>query len=140
VAGAENSTSQVTNMMSAPLPISPAAHAFALAGLLLFVSQVWITTLRPLTPPRALSCFTRTCAAASAGPSNGAMLPFESKAQPITIGSFTADVADPATIAATAATAVRSASSAPLFLALILPSCGLDGSRPRAGRIRPLRP
>ena len=39
-----------------------------------------------MTPPCALSCLTRICAAASAGLSNGAIGPFESYAQPITIG------------------------------------------------------
>ena len=76
--GVAKSTSQVTNMMSAPLPIRPAAHAFAFAGLLFCVSHVMIRSLRPLTPPRALICWTRTLAAASAGPSNGAMFPLPS--------------------------------------------------------------
>ena len=76
--GVAKSTSQVTNMMSAPLPIRLAAHDLAFAGLLFCVSQVRIRSFLPLTPPRALSWFTRTFAAASAGPSNGAMLPFPS--------------------------------------------------------------
>ena len=40
-----------------------------------------------MTPPLALIRLTRTFAAASAGPSNGAMFPLLSNAQPITIGA-----------------------------------------------------
>ncbi len=49
--GAAKSTSQVVKMTSAPWPISFAAHAFAIAGLLPCVSQVMILSGRPLTPP-----------------------------------------------------------------------------------------
>ena len=65
-------------MMSAPLSIRLAAHDFAFAGLLFWVSQVRIRSLRPLTPPAALIFFTWTFAAARAGPSNGAMFPLPS--------------------------------------------------------------
>ena len=74
-------------MMFAPLPSRLAAHDFAFAGLLLFVSQVSIRSGRPMTPPFALIWLTRIFAAASAGPSNGAMFPLLSNAQPITIGA-----------------------------------------------------
>ena len=109
--GAAKSTSQVVKMMSAFWPISFAAHAFAIAGLLPCVSQVMIWSGRPLTPPLALTCSTRSWAAASAGPSNGAIAPFESNAQPITIGLPAAD-AEPAAITATATSAASGASSA----------------------------
>ena len=81
----------VVKMMSAPWPSSFAAHAFAIAGLLPWVSQVTIWSGRPMTPPFAFTAFTRIWAAASAGPSNGAMPPLLSKAQPITIGFAAAD-------------------------------------------------
>ena len=84
--GAAKSTSHVVKMMSTPWPSSFAAQADAIAGLLPCVSQVTIFSGRPLTPPRALTWPTRTFAAASAGLSNGAIAPFESNAQPITIG------------------------------------------------------
>ena len=108
-------------MMSAPWPISFAAHAFAIAGLLPWVSQVTIFSCRPLTPPLPFHCFTRTCAAARAGLSNGDIAPFESKAQPITIGLLAAD-AVPATTATAMAATARSAVSAPFFLRVITPS------------------
>src|SRR5581483_663173 len=66
--------------------MSLSAHAFETAGLLFCVSHVWIESGRPLTPPFALICATRIFAAASAGPSNGAIAPFASNAQPMTIG------------------------------------------------------
>ena len=84
--GVAKSTSHVTNMICAPAPSRLRAHAFAFAGLLLFVWQVLIWSFRPSTPPFALIDLTWIWAAASAGPSNGAMLPLLSYAQPITIG------------------------------------------------------
>src|SRR6187397_409505 len=119
--GAAKSTSQVVKMMSTPWPSSFAAQADAIAGLLPCVSQVTIFSGRPLTPPRALTCPTRTFAAASAGLSNGAMAPFESNAQPITIG-LAAAVAVAATTTATAAIAASDTSSAASFLLVITPS------------------
>ena len=100
-------------MMFAPCPSRLSAHDFALAGLLFCVSQVMILSC---TPPRALTCFTRTWAAARAGSSKGAMLPLLSNAQPITT-CFPAALADPVTVAATtsAATMTRSAPSAPFL-------------------------
>src|SRR6185312_11791634 len=112
--------------MLAPPPMRLAAHDFAFAGLLFCVSQVRITSLRPSTPPFALSWLTRTLAAASAGLSNGAMLPLLSNAQPITIGLELAADADAAVAATIAASAARSATSAPVLLYLITPP-GLDG-------------
>jgi hypothetical protein len=85
-AGAARSTSQVVNRTFAPPPISLSAQAFETAGLSPCVSQVLITSGCPFTPPFALICLTRICAAASAGPSNGAIGPVESCAQPMTIG------------------------------------------------------
>ncbi len=84
--GAAKSTSHVVKITSTFWPRSFAAHDFAIAGLLPWVSHVTILSWRPLTPPFAFHCLTRIWAAASAGPSNGAIAPFESKAHPITIG------------------------------------------------------
>ena len=84
--GVAKSTSQVTNMMSAPPSRSDVAHAFAFAGSLFCVSQVLISRSRPSTPPSPLISSARIFAAASAGPSNGAIWPLESYAQPIVIG------------------------------------------------------
>ena len=74
------------------------------------MSHVLITSGRPLTPPAALTCLTRSSAAARAGPSNGAIAPFESYAQPIVIGepAFLACVRAAAVVARPiAATATR---------------------------------
>ncbi len=76
--GAAKSTSHVVKMTFAPPASSLSAHAFAIAGLFPCVSQVLITSGRPRTPPFALTCLTRICAAASAGLSNGAIAPVES--------------------------------------------------------------
>src|SRR5947209_3154041 len=73
-------------MTLAPPAMSLSAHAFAIVGLLPCVLQVLITSGRPFTPPFASICATRIFAAASAGPSNGAIAPFASNAQPMTIG------------------------------------------------------
>src|SRR3954468_23056040 len=85
--GAAKSTSQVVNITSAPPLSSFTAQALAIAGLLPCVSQVLICSLRPLTPPFAFTALTRNGAAASAGLSKGAIAPFPSYAQPITIGA-----------------------------------------------------
>ncbi len=120
--GAAKSTSQVVNITSTFCPSSFAAHDLAIAGLLPCVSHVTILSGRPLTPLLLLICLTRICAAASAGPSNGAMAPFESNAQPITIGLAVAADAVPATTATAVAATARSAVSAPFFLRVITPS------------------
>ena len=78
VAGAANSTSQVTMPIAAPLPMRFAAQAFDLAGFEFWVSQVMILSGLPPTPPLALIFEISSLAAASAGPSNGAMFPFRS--------------------------------------------------------------
>jgi hypothetical protein len=83
--GVAKSTSQVVKMMCAPCPRSLRAHDFARVGLLRWVSQVMMRSGRPRTPPLALIWRTRTFAAASAGPSKGAISPFVSCAHPITI-------------------------------------------------------
>src|SRR6266404_3768827 len=110
--GAARSTSQVVKMTFEPSAISLSAHDFDTAGLSPWVSHVLIASGCPLTPPFALICATRICAAASAGPSNGAIGPVESCAQPITIGvpacmraAAVAASMSPAT--ATATTAIR---------------------------------
>jgi len=64
---------------------------------------------------------TRSWAAASAGPSNGAIPPLLSNAQPMTIGLAAADDV-PAAIATTVIAAARSATTAPFFLRFITPS------------------
>src|SRR5688572_24440052 len=111
--GVAKSTSQVTNMTCAPLPSRLAAQDFAFAGLLLFVSHVSILSGRPTTPPLALIWATRIFAAASAGPSNGAMFPLLSNAQPITIGAAAFVVEPPRLVPATPTTSADTASSAP---------------------------
>ena len=111
--GVAKSTSQVTNMTCAPFPSSCAAQDFAFAGLLLFVSQVSILSGRPRTPPRALTLETRIFAAARAGPSNGAMFPLLSNAQPITIGAAAFVCEPPSPVPTVATTTADSASSAP---------------------------
>src|SRR3954452_2186081 len=103
--GAAKSTSQVVKITFAPWPSSFWAQAFANAGLFPWVSQVLITNLRPRTPPLAFSVFTRSCAAASAGLSNGAIAPLLSNAQPITTGDAFDDVVAAAAAAASAASA-----------------------------------
>src|SRR5438874_2000361 len=141
--GAAKSTSQVVKMMLAPWPRSFVAQAFAIAGLLPCVSQVRICSGRPLTPPLALTCATRSLAAASAGPSNGAIAPLLSKAQPITIGLPAGD-APPAKTAAAAATTPNSAATAsPLLRLMLSPPLGVScsgecrlGSGPSALEVR----
>jgi hypothetical protein len=123
--GAAKSTSHVVKITFAPCESSFAAHARAIAGLLPWVLQVAIRSGRPLTPPFALTCLTRICAAASAGPSNGAMAPLPSYAHPITIGALAAD-AVAATTATTTASVATSAANAPVFLRVITPPGALD--------------
>ena len=101
--------SQVVKMTFAPWPISLSAHALAIAGLLPCVSHVTICSLRPSTPPLALTWLTCSFAAASAGPSNGAMAPLPSNAQPIVIG--VAAVVRAAAVAATTTTIAATATS-----------------------------
>ena len=103
--------------MTAPRPIRSAAHAFDLAAFELCVSQVMIFSRRPFQPPLALIFEISMPAAASAGPSNGAMLPALSIGYPMMIGFPAAD----AELAATIATAQTAA------------------SRPGAERSRPAR-
>src|SRR5687767_10585090 len=119
--GAAKSTSHVVKITSAPCPSSFAAQARAIAGLLPCVLHVAIRSFRPLTPPRAFSCLTRICAAASAGPSNGAIAPLPSYAQPITIGLLGAAGADAAVIATTAVSVAIAAASTPVVLLVITP-------------------
>src|SRR5581483_2869028 len=118
VAGAANSTSQVTMPITAPLPIRLAAQAFDFAGFEFCVSQVMILSGRPLTPPLALIFAISSFAAASAGPSKGAMLPFRSVGKPITIG-LPAALAVLEASAATATSAAR-ASRGETCLALVM--------------------
>ena len=119
-------------MMCAPFPSSCAAHDFAFAGLLLFVSQVSSFSGRPMTPPFALIWPMRTFAAASAGPSNGAMFPLLSNAQPITIGDAAFVAEPPSPVPATATASAVTASSAPKaphrFRAVIPASLWIPGS------------
>ena len=85
-----------------------------------------------MTPPLALIWPTRTFAAASAGPSNGAMFPLLSNAQPITIGAcaFVCEPPSPVpTVATTSADTASSAAKAPhRFLAVIPASLRIPGS------------
>src|SRR5215210_3408324 len=132
--GVAKSTSQVTKMTCAPLARRFLAQVFARAGLLLFVSQVSIRSGRPLTPPFALIALMWMRAAASAGPSNGAMFPLLSNAHPMTIAGFVAaDVLLLAPASAATATAVprRSAAATPQLLLRILapPESGLNRFR-----------
>ncbi len=110
--GAARSTSHVVKMIFAPPPSSRCAHDFAVAGLLPCVSHVLICSGRPPTPPFAFHCLTRTWAAARAGPSNGAMPPLLSNAQPIVIGVVAVLAAEARTVPTTAAVAATSATSA----------------------------
>src|SRR3954453_15415709 len=119
--GAAKSTSHVVKMMSTPWPSSFAAQADAMAGLLPCVSHVTIFSGRPLTPPRPLTWPTRTFAAARAGLSNGGIAPFESNAQPTTIGLAAAD-AVAATTTASTAIAASGRNNAASFLLVITPS------------------
>src|SRR5215211_2822328 len=100
-------------MIFAPRPRRLAAHDLAFAGLLPFVSHVLIRTGRPFTPPFALIWPIRTLAAASAGPSNGAIAPVLSNAQPITIGACAVVVLPPSPVPTAAIATVRTATSAP---------------------------
>src|SRR5690348_2945218 len=110
-------------MIFAPWLISWSAHALAADVLLPCVSQVLITSLRPFTP-FLLTFFTSIFAAASAGPSNGAMAPVLSCAQPMMIGFLAAvecvrAAAAAAKTSAPAAT-ITSAQRAPLLTLMVL--------------------
>ena len=124
--GAARSTSHVVKMMFAPPPISFSAHAFATAGLLPCVSQVLICSWRPPTPPFSFHCATRNCAAASAGPSNGAIAPLLSNAQPIDDrrgldASFVRAAAVAASATSAAATTIRMSPTRELRLLISSP-------------------
>src|SRR5256714_12186165 len=89
----------------------------------------------PLTPPLALIWLTRSFAAASAGPSNGAIAPLPSNAPPITIGGFAAlrlvaASALPITASASRAAAATANLPRPLIYASSWSpqSLGLDGT------------
>ena len=135
--GVAKSTSQVTKMMCAPFPRRFLAHDFARAGLLLFVSQVSIRIGLPPTPPFALIWRTWMRAAASAGPSNGAIWPLLSYAQPITIGRLVAaelSLLAPASAATATAVPTRSAAATPhlvLRMLLLPPQIRTDFERSR---------
>ena len=88
--GAARSTSQVVKITFACCPINFNAQAVAVARVLPWVSHVFRTILCPSTPPFPFQYPIRIFAAASAGPSNGAIAPLPSNAQPITIGLFVA--------------------------------------------------
>ena len=108
-------------MTLAPLPISWSAHVLARAGAFPCVSHVMIFKGRPKTPPLALICFTRICAAASAGLSNGAICPVLSWAQPITIGDALREALTFAATARLASTASAAASTATLLVLVMHP-------------------
>src|SRR5437868_1174350 len=138
--GAARSTSQVVKMTFEPSAISLSAQLFDTAGLSPWVSHVLITSGCPPAPPFALICATRICAAASAGPSNGAIGPVESWAQPMTIGDPAAP--DPVRAAAVAASpspataTARSAIRLTLFSSLGR-SCGDPPVLPAFEQLRP---
>ena len=116
-------TSHVVKMIFAPWLISWSAHALEAAESSLCVSQVLITILRPHTP-FLLIFFSSSCAAASAGPSNGAIGPVLSCAQPMTIGPFAAvyvsEPPQPRRRPAPAAATITSAQRAPLLTLMFL--------------------
>src|SRR6266480_1718999 len=133
--GAASSTSHVTKSTAAFWLSRRRAQAFATSALLLWVSQVRICSFRPSTPPFALIWFTRNFAAANAGPSNGAMLPVPSNAQPMMIGAFAlrplfAASALPIRASASSAAAATANLPRPLIYSLLLgsPATGLDGT------------
>ncbi len=103
----------------APRARSFVAHAFAIAGLLPCVLQVSSLTF---VPPALLMAAMWDLAVASAGPSNGAMLPTPSYAQPIVSVFACSDAAvpPPATATATTETAARATSALPRFLISVL--------------------
>ena len=129
--GVAKSTSHVVKMTFAPCESSFAAHARAIAGLLPCVLHVAIRSRLPLTPPRAFTCLTRIWAAASAGPSNGAIAPLPSNAQPITIVPAGAADAEAAASAAIVVSVASAAAIAPVLLLDITPPA-LDGWTPLA--------
>ena len=120
--GAARFTSQVVKMIFAPSLISWSAHALEAAALSLCVSQVLSTILRPSTF-FWLTFFSSSCAAASAGPSNGCIGPVLSWAQPMTIGPFAAEcvlAAAAATKTSAPAAAITSAQRARLLTLMFL--------------------
>src|ERR671918_832760 len=129
--GAARSTSQVVKMTSAPWLSSRAAQDLAVAGLFPCVSQVLISRL---TPGPRFTCRTRSLAVASAGPSNGAIAPLPSKAQPIvTVFACCGEAEPTATAAAETATTPNTARTVlrtPIILALL---CGAQDRNPRVG-------
>src|SRR4051812_34222866 len=141
--GVAKSTSQVVKMMFAPCPSRLTAHCLAVVALLFWVLQVLIWSFRPLTPPFLLIWAIRIFAAASAGVSNGFILPAPSNAQPITIGFFAVVAAWPLdpTRAAVATAAPRSVAKTPhLVLLLTTPSYLVTRPDPAAVKLTTLRP
>ena len=128
--GAAKSTSHVVKRTLAFCPSRRNAQALAVAGSFPWVSHVWICSFRPLTPPFALTWATRSCAAASAGLSNGAIAPLLSNAQPMMIGAFACAVRCPAVAAS--ALPIRTSASSPAVVNVHLPRalmyCLLFGS------------
>jgi hypothetical protein len=116
--GAARSTSHVVKITFAFCPSNRSAHALATSALLPCVSHVSSWIFRPRTPPFRFSAAISSFAAASAGLSNGAMLPELSYAQPITIGFFawTWCVPAVAAIAPTNSATARSAAAANALL------------------------
>src|SRR5947209_5273023 len=111
----------------APSSSSRCAQDFAMSGLFPCVSQVLSSSFRFSTPPFAFHCPTRIFAAASAGLSNGAIVPVLSNAHPMTIGPFAPALpllvvaATAVPIAASAATPTTTATHLPRPLMLLLP-------------------
>src|SRR5881392_4236421 len=102
--------------------LSWSAHALAADASLPWVSQVLITILRPFTP-FLLTFLSSSFAAASAGPSNGAIAPVLSCAQPMTIGPLAAEcvrAAAAATKTSAAAATITSAQRARLLALMFL--------------------
>src|SRR6266487_6197401 len=117
--GAAKSTSQVVKRTLAFWPSRRRAHALAVAGAFSWVSHVRIWSFRPLTPPFAFTWATRSWAAASAGPSNGAIAPLPSNAQPMMIGAFACVARCPAVAAS--ALPIRTSASSPAVADAHLP-------------------
>src|SRR5262249_16768162 len=133
--GAANSTSHVTNRTAAFWLSSRSAQALATSALLPCVSQVSVCSFLPLTPPFALILFASSLAAASAGPSNGAMSPDPSNAQPMMIGGFALRplfAASALLIRASASTAAAATANLPRPLiyssSWVAPATGLHGT------------
>ena len=109
--GAAKSTSHVVMTMSAPRLKSLVAQVFAIAGLLPCVLHVMRRSLMLFDLlTRAMCVF----AVARAGPSNGAIAPTPSYAQPMVTVFACSDAAVPPPTTATAATATASRASVAL--------------------------